>query len=75
MQEVAVSVRNLDYRYSDHLSYSFSILDNITFTANESDILGIIGPNGLAKAHSLDAYLDYWKTIEEKNLKSVIVEY
>jgi zinc transport system ATP-binding protein len=50
MQEVAVSVKNLDYRYSDHLSSSFSILDNITFTVNEGDILGIIGPNGAGKS-------------------------
>ncbi|HEY7572353.1 MAG TPA: metal ABC transporter ATP-binding protein [Nitrososphaeraceae archaeon] len=52
MQEVAaaVSVRNLDYRYRDHLSSSFSTLHNITFTVNEGDILGIIGPNGAGKS-------------------------
>ena len=50
MQEVAVLVKNLDYRYSDHLSSSFSILYNITFTVNEGDILGIIGPNGAGKS-------------------------
>jgi zinc transport system ATP-binding protein len=52
MQEVAaaVSVRNLDYRYRDHLSSSFSTLHNITFTVNQGDILGIIGPNGAGKS-------------------------
>jgi len=50
MQEVAVSVKNLDFRYSDHLSSPFSVLDNITFTVNEGDILGIIGPNGAGKS-------------------------
>jgi zinc transport system ATP-binding protein len=52
MQEVAaaVSVKNLDYRYRDHLSSSFSTLHNITFTVNEGDILGIIGPNGAGKS-------------------------
>ncbi len=51
MQEVAVSVKNLDYSYSDHLSSSSSSsLDNISFNVNEGDILGIIGPNGAGKS-------------------------
>jgi zinc transport system ATP-binding protein len=50
MQEVVVSVKNLEYRYHDNLS-SFSLsLDNISFNVNEGDILGIIGPNGAGKS-------------------------
>lgn len=36
----------------DKLSYSYSgslVLDNISFTVNEGDLLGIIGPNGAGK--------------------------
>lgn len=57
MQEV-VSIKNLSYSYdssfSSSSSYSSSpssfVLDNISFTVNESDLLGIIGPNGAGKS-------------------------
>ena len=36
----------------DRLSYAYCgnlVLDNISFTSDEGDILGIIGPNGAGK--------------------------
>ncbi|HEY7572486.1 MAG TPA: metal ABC transporter ATP-binding protein [Nitrososphaeraceae archaeon] len=53
MQDVIVSFKNLYYRYHDHLSStspSSLSLDNISFSVNKGDILGIIGPNGAGKS-------------------------
>jgi zinc transport system ATP-binding protein len=47
MQEV-VSIKNVSYSYG-HSSSSFA-LDNISFSVNLGDILGIIGPNGAGKS-------------------------
>jgi zinc transport system ATP-binding protein len=47
MQEV-VSIKNLSYSYG-HSSSSFA-LDNISFSVNQGDILGMIGPNGAGKS-------------------------
>jgi zinc transport system ATP-binding protein len=55
MQEVAnvaVSVRSLSYEYRLASRASFSsnnVLDNISFSVNEGDLLGVIGPNGAGK--------------------------
>ena len=50
---VAVSVKNLSYDYAYQVtSKSFSsstALDNISFSVNEGDLLGVIGPNGAGK--------------------------
>ena len=48
MQEVVVSIRNVSYGYG-HSSSSF-VLDNISFSVNLGDIIGIIGPNGAGKS-------------------------
>jgi len=45
--DVAV-VNDVSYSYNNHPS-SF-VLDNISFTVTEGDLLGIIGPNGAGKS-------------------------
>ena len=51
MLEVVVSFKNLNYGYNEHVLSSSSLsLNNITFTVNEGDILGIVGPNGAGKS-------------------------
>ena len=51
---VTVSVKNLSYAYAyqvtstSSLSYS-TALDNISFSLNNGDLLGVIGPNGAGK--------------------------
>lgn len=55
MQNVIVvaSVKNVTYSYNNFNSPSFSsscVLDNISFTVKEGDLLGIIGPNGAGKS-------------------------
>ena len=50
---VAVSVKSLSYEYRPAVGKSsFSsnnVLDNISFSVNEGDLLGVIGPNGAGK--------------------------
>ena len=47
---VAVSVKNLTYTYQvTSTSFSSSVLNNISFSVNEGDLLGVIGPNGAGK--------------------------
>jgi zinc transport system ATP-binding protein len=49
VQEIeVVSIRNVSYGYG-HSSSSFA-LDNISFSVNVGDIIGIIGPNGAGKS-------------------------
>ena len=44
---VAVSVKNLTYSYKvGSTSFSSNVLDNISFSVNKGDLLGVIGPNG-----------------------------
>jgi zinc transport system ATP-binding protein len=53
MQDVvmAASVKNLSYTYQVTSTSSFSsrVLENISFSVNEGDLLGVIGPNGAGK--------------------------
>ena len=52
MQDVvaAVSVKNLTYTYqASPSSFSSPALDNISFSVNKGDLLGVIGPNGSGK--------------------------
>ncbi len=47
---VAVSVRNLSYAYQVSTNSSaLSVLNDISFSINEGDLLGVIGPNGAGK--------------------------
>ena len=52
-EEVVVSIKNVSYNY-DHSSpsspYSSFALDNVSFSVNLGDIIGIIGPNGAGKS-------------------------
>jgi zinc transport system ATP-binding protein len=49
MQDV-VSVKNLSYTYQvTSTSFSSRVLENISFSINEGDLLGVIGPNGAGK--------------------------
>ena len=43
---VVVAINNVSYSYDT----SFLVLNNISFTVNEGDLLGIIGPNGAGKS-------------------------
>jgi zinc transport system ATP-binding protein len=48
---VAVSVKNLTYTYKvSSTSFSSNVLDNISFSVNKGDLLGVIGPNGAGKS-------------------------
>src|SRR5207245_7659137 len=44
----AASVKNLTYAYQASSTPSV-VLDNISFSVNQGDLLGVIGPNGAGK--------------------------
>ena len=50
---VVVVINNVYYSYN-----TFLVLNNISFTVNEGDLLGIIGPNGAGKRRCLGVCLD-----------------
>jgi zinc transport system ATP-binding protein len=45
---IIADVKNVSYSYNNSFSSSI-VLDNISFTVKEGDLLGIIGPNGAGK--------------------------
>jgi zinc transport system ATP-binding protein len=49
-EEEVVSIKNMSYGYDHSFSSSSFALDDISFTVNVGDILGIIGPNGAGKS-------------------------
>ncbi|MGH9973874.1 MAG: ATP-binding cassette domain-containing protein, partial [Nitrososphaeraceae archaeon] len=51
MQSI-INVANLSYYYD-----SFASLDNISFTVDKGDFLGIIGPNGAGKTTLFECML------------------
>jgi zinc transport system ATP-binding protein len=63
MQElVAVSVKNLTYTYKlSSTSFSSNVLDNISFSVNKGDLLGVIGPNGAGKTTLFSCMLGLFK--------------
>ncbi|MFL6432696.1 MAG: metal ABC transporter ATP-binding protein [Nitrososphaeraceae archaeon] len=52
MQEIkeVLSIKTVSYGYDGHSSPSSFVLDNISFSVNLGDIIGIIGPNGAGKS-------------------------
>ncbi|MGC1932681.1 MAG: metal ABC transporter ATP-binding protein [Candidatus Nitrosopolaris sp.] len=59
---VAVSVTNLTYTYQvTSTSFSSSVLNNISFSVNEGDLLGVIGPNGAGKTTLFSCMLGLFK--------------
>jgi zinc transport system ATP-binding protein len=50
VKEEVVSIKNMSYGYGHSFSSSSFALDNISFSVNLGDILGIIGPNGAGKS-------------------------
>jgi len=59
---VAVSVKNLTYTYKvSSTSFSSSVLDNISFSVNKGDLLGVIGPNGAGKTTLFSCMLGLFK--------------
>src|SRR5712692_6040032 len=57
---VAVSVKNLTYKVSS-TSFSSNVLDNISFSVNKGDLLGVIGPNGAGKTTLFSCMLGLFK--------------
>ena len=49
-----IEVRNLSKSYGNKLA-----VDNISFTANESEILGFLGPNGAGKSTTMNMLTGY----------------
>jgi zinc transport system ATP-binding protein len=59
---VAVSVKNLTYTYKvSSTSFSSNVLDNISFSVNKGDLLGVIGPNGAGKTTLFSCILGLFK--------------
>ena len=59
---VAVSVKNLTYTYKvSSTSFSSNVLDNISFSVNKGDLLGVIGPNGAGKTTLFSCMLGLFK--------------
>lgn len=59
---VAVSVKNLTYSYKvGSTSLSSNVLDNISFSVNKGDLLGVIGPNGAGKTTLFNCMLGLFK--------------
>jgi zinc transport system ATP-binding protein len=59
---VAVSVKNLTYSYKvGSTSLSSNVLDNISFSVNKGDLLGVIGPNGAGKTTLFSCMLGLFK--------------
>jgi zinc transport system ATP-binding protein len=59
---VAVSVKNLTYSYKvGSTSFSSNVLDNISFSVNKGDLLGVIGPNGAGKTTLFSCMLGLFK--------------
>jgi zinc transport system ATP-binding protein len=59
---VAVSVKNLTYSYKvGSTSFSSNVLDDISFSVNKGDLLGVIGPNGAGKTTLFSCMLGLFK--------------
>lgn len=59
---VSVSVKNLTYTYKvSSTSFSSKVLDNISFSVNKGDLLGVIGPNGAGKTTLFSCMLGLFK--------------
>jgi zinc transport system ATP-binding protein len=59
---VAVFVKNLTYSYKvGSTSFSSNVLDNISFSVNKGDLLGVIGPNGAGKTTLFSCMLGLFK--------------
>lgn len=59
---VSVSVKNLTYTYKlSSTSFSSNVLDNISFSVNKGDLLGVIGPNGAGKTTLFSCMLGLFK--------------
>ncbi len=51
MQDVvAMSVKNLTYTYKAPTSFSYIVLDDISFSVNKGDLSGVIRPDGAGKS-------------------------
>ncbi|MGN1421823.1 MAG: ATP-binding cassette domain-containing protein, partial [Oscillospiraceae bacterium] len=49
-----IEVKNLSKRYGNKLA-----VDNISFSASESEILGFLGPNGAGKSTTMNILTGY----------------
>ena len=59
---VSVSVKNLTYTYKvSSTAFSSKVLDNISFSVNKGDLLGVIGPNGAGKTTLFSCMLGLFK--------------
>ena len=58
-----IEVRNLSKSYGNKLA-----VDNISFTANESEILGFLGPNGAGKSTTMNMLTGYLSSSDRKSV-------
>lgn len=58
-----IEVKNLTKNYGDKRA-----VDNISFTANDGEILGFLGPNGAGKSTTMNILTGYISPLPDRRL-------
>lgn len=58
-----IEVKNLTKNYGDKRA-----VDNISFTANDGEILGFLGPNGAGKSTTMNILTGYIHPLPDRRL-------